>query len=72
MPLSRAERLRFQTDLAALGYDTGEPDGLLGRKTRAALRQYQATHGMIADAYPTQAMLTLLDDDAAKAAAKID
>ena len=36
-PLSRSERMRFQTDLAALGYDTGPPDGLLGRKTRTAL-----------------------------------
>ncbi|MEO8894669.1 MAG: lytic murein transglycosylase [Rhizomicrobium sp.] len=71
-PLSRAERLRFQTDLAALGYDAGELDGLLGRKTRAALRQYQVAHGLIADAYPTQVMLTLLDVDATKATTKID
>jgi membrane-bound lytic murein transglycosylase B len=71
-PLSRAERLRFQTDLAALGYDTGELDGLLGRKTRAALRDYQASRGLIADAYPTQAMLSLLDTDATKATSKID
>ena len=28
--LSRADRLRFQTDLAALGYDAGELDGLAG------------------------------------------
>jgi membrane-bound lytic murein transglycosylase B len=69
-PLSRAERMRFQADLTALGYDTGEADGLLGRKTRAALRQYQITHGMVADAYPTQAMLTALDADAAKAPGK--
>ena len=66
--LSRADRLRFQTDLAALGYDAGEPDGLLGRKARAALRQYQAAHGLVADAYPTMAMLSLLDTDASKAA----
>lgn len=71
-PLSRAERLRFQTDLAALGYDAGELDGLLGRKTRAALRQYQSSRGLIADAYPTQAMLTLLDGDATKATTKVD
>jgi membrane-bound lytic murein transglycosylase B len=71
-PLSRAERLRFQTDLAALGYDTGDLDGLLGRKTRAALRQYQITRGLIADAYPTQAILTLLDSEATKATTKID
>jgi membrane-bound lytic murein transglycosylase B len=71
-PLSRADRLRFQTDLAALGYDSGQLDGLLGRKTRTALRQYQVAHGLIADAYPTQAMLSLLDTDASKAAARTD
>jgi membrane-bound lytic murein transglycosylase B len=71
-PLSRADRLRFQSDLAALGYDAGEPDGLLGRKTRIALRQYQVSHDLLADAYPTQAMLVLLDTDASKAAPKTD
>lgn len=66
-PLSRADRLRFQTDLAALGYDAGQLDGLLGRKTRIALRQYQLAHGFVADAYPTAEMLALLDNDASKA-----
>ncbi|HUO03057.1 MAG TPA: peptidoglycan-binding protein, partial [Rhizomicrobium sp.] len=65
-PLSRADRLRFQTDLAALGYDSGQLDGLLGRKTRIALRQYQVAHGLPADAYPTADMLALLDNDASK------
>ncbi len=71
-PLSRADRLRFQTDLAALGYDAGDLDGLLGRKTRIALRQYQESHGLIADAYPTTTMLALLDNDASKAAPKTE
>jgi len=66
-PLSRADRLRFQTDLAALGYDSGQLDGLLGRKTRVALRQYQLAHSLPADAYPTASMLALLDSDASKA-----
>ena len=65
-PLSRADRLRFQTDLAALGFDTGQLDGLLGRRTRVALRQYQVAHGLPADAYPTADMLALLDNDASK------
>jgi peptidoglycan lytic transglycosylase B len=66
--LSRADRLRFQTDLAALGFDTGQLDGLLGRRTRIALRQYQVAHGLAADAYPTADMLALLDNDAGKVA----
>ncbi len=65
-PLARADRLRFQTDLAALGFDTGQLDGLLGRRTRIALRQYQVAHGLPADAYPTADMLALLDNDASK------
>ena len=71
-PLSRADRLRFQTDLAALGYDAGDLDGLLGRKTRIALRQYQVSRGLIADAYPTLAVLALLDNDASKAVSRTD
>jgi membrane-bound lytic murein transglycosylase B len=67
-PLSRADRLRFQTDLAALGFDSGQLDGLLGRRTRIALRQYQVAHGLAADAYPTADMLALLDNDANKVA----
>jgi membrane-bound lytic murein transglycosylase B len=66
--LSRADRLRFQTDLAALGYDSGQLDGLLGRRTRIALRQYQMAHGLAADAYPTADMLALLDNDTSKVA----
>ena len=65
-PLSRDDRLRFQTDLTALGYDSGQLDGLLGRKTRIALRQYQLAHGLPADAYPTWEMLARLDSDASK------
>ncbi|HWX88907.1 MAG TPA: lytic murein transglycosylase, partial [Rhizomicrobium sp.] len=36
--LSRSERFQFQTDLQKLGFDAGTPDGVLGRKSRAALR----------------------------------
>jgi membrane-bound lytic murein transglycosylase B len=71
-PLSRADRLRFQTDLAALGYDSGQFDGLLGRKTRIALRQYQLAHGLPADAYPTASMLAQLDNDAGKQASPVE
>jgi membrane-bound lytic murein transglycosylase B len=66
-PLSRTERIQFQTDLAKLGFDPGTPDGVLGRRTRAALRQYQRAHGLAADGFPTAALLTLLDQAAAQA-----
>ena len=66
-PLSRTERIQFQTDLARLGFDPGTPDGVLGRRTRAALRQYQKAHGLAVDGFPTAALLTLLDQAAAQA-----
>lgn len=65
-PLSRDERLRFQTELGKLGFDTGTPDGVLGRKSRAALRQYQKSKGVAADGFATADMLAMLDRDAAR------
>jgi len=62
--LSRAERTQFQNDLKALGYDPGDTDGLLGRKTRNALRLYQKSKGFAADGFPTVALLTALNSDA--------
>ena len=60
-PLSRDERVRFQSELEALGYDLGEPDGVLGRRSRAALRQYQKARGFAADGFATAALLGRLD-----------
>ncbi len=65
-PLSRDERLRFQTELSKLGFDTGTPDGVLGRKSRAALRQYQKSKGVAADGFATADMLAMLDRDVAR------
>jgi membrane-bound lytic murein transglycosylase B len=62
-PLSRDERLRFQNVLNRQGFDAGTPDGVLGRKTRSALRQYQKSHGIAADGFVTAAMLERLDKD---------
>ena len=62
--LSLAERSQFQTDLKNLGYDPGDTDGVLGRKTRAALKQYQKSKNLPADGFPTVALLASLDSDA--------
>ena len=61
--LSRAERVRFQTELEALGFDLGDPDGVLGRRSRAALRQYQKARGLAADGFATAALLDKLDSE---------
>jgi membrane-bound lytic murein transglycosylase B len=59
--LSRNERISFQADLNKAGFDCGTPDGVLGRKTRSALRQYQKSHGLAADGFPTAALLDGLE-----------
>jgi len=64
--LSRAERIAFQTDLQKLGFDPGTADGVLGRRSRAALRQYQKFKSLAADGFPTASLLTMLEADAAR------
>jgi membrane-bound lytic murein transglycosylase B len=59
--LSRDERIRFQTALNAAGFDCGSPDGVLGRKTRQALRGYQKARGVAADGFATASLLAMLD-----------
>jgi membrane-bound lytic murein transglycosylase B len=68
--LSQGERSQFQTDLKTLGYDPGDTDGVLGRKTRAALKLYQKSKNLPADGFPTAALLVALDKDAGSASAK--
>lgn len=63
-PLTRDERIAFQTSLQKLGYDIGTVDGILGRKARAALRDYQKTRGLAADGFPTETLLTRIATDA--------
>ena len=63
-PLSRDERLALQTALAALGYDIGKIDGLIGSKARAALRAWQKKHNLPADGFATQDLLTRIAMDA--------
>ena len=64
--LTRDERIRFQEELTALGFDTGGHDGVLGRRTRTALRAWQKASGHAADGFPTAALLALLDEAVAK------
>lgn len=45
-PLSREQRRELQRLLIARGYDVGEPDGAVGAKTRAAIKEIEARLGM--------------------------
>jgi peptidoglycan lytic transglycosylase B len=42
------------------GFDTGEPNGRLGAKSRAAVRDYQASIGMVPDGFATATILARL------------
>ena len=44
--LSRAERLEVQSRLIERGYDVGSADGMIGSKTRAAIREFQRANAM--------------------------
>ncbi len=60
-----AEQMRaLQQGLAERGHDVGEPDGILGAKTRAAVRAEQLRLGLPADAWPTPALLDALQANA--------
>jgi membrane-bound lytic murein transglycosylase B len=58
--LSRGERLELQQLLARRGYDVGEPDGHLGAKTRAAIRDFQAKIGQVPDGFASAIILDQL------------
>ncbi|MBI3274384.1 MAG: lytic murein transglycosylase, partial [Methylocystis sp.] len=44
--LSRAERRELQALLARRGYDVGEPDGVIGAKTKEAIADFQGRAGL--------------------------
>ena len=54
----------MQRQLSVLGFGAGEPDGMIGRQTRAAVRDYQQATGHIADAYPTAELARAVARDA--------
>ena len=56
--LSRTQVAELQELLNSRGFDSGEPDGRVGSRTRAAVRAFQSEYGMIPDGH---ASLELLD-----------
>lgn len=59
-PLTRNTVVDMQTRLAKLGFYTDEADGLLGPKTRSAVRLFQKQAGLPADGHPTPDMVARL------------
>lgn len=62
--LTRAEREALQTMLQRVGFDGGSVDGIIGTQTRAAVRAYQKSRGLVEDGYPDAALLDRLRRDA--------
>jgi lytic murein transglycosylase len=54
------ENRELQTLLQKHGYDVGRIDGVLGLKSRTAVREVQLKFGMPADSWPTQELLQRL------------
>jgi peptidoglycan lytic transglycosylase B len=58
--LTLDERYEMQQLLARRGFDAGEPDGLLGPRTRLAIRNFQASIGEIPDGFASSGLLDRL------------
>jgi lytic murein transglycosylase len=58
--MSAAQVKEMQRLLMRLGYDVGKVDGIVGAKTRAAVKAMQIKYGMAADSYPTAELLSRL------------
>ncbi|MHA1189436.1 MAG: lytic murein transglycosylase, partial [Alphaproteobacteria bacterium] len=59
-PLSLRQTKQLQEILAGRGYDVGKIDGVIGARTRAAVKDAQMKLGMPADSYPTPTLLARL------------
>lgn len=55
---------QLQMDLASLGFDVGEPDGVAGPATRRALSQFQASRERIADGHLDAEILAAVREEA--------
>jgi peptidoglycan lytic transglycosylase B len=58
--LTLDERYELQQLLGSHGFDNGNPDGRLGPRTRIAIRNYQASVGLIPDGFASSAVLDRL------------
>ena len=63
LPMSRDQRIELQEILTSLGFDVGGVDGIMGAKTRDAVRGFQKARGLPADGHPSLALLTRIRSD---------
>ncbi len=60
LPLNQAQSKELQQLLSEQGHKVGEIDGKVGSKTIKAIKAYQSRKGLIADGYPSSALLNRL------------
>ena len=58
--LTLDERYEMQQLLATRGFDIGNPDGRFGPRTRIAIRNYQASVGLVPDGFASSSVLDRL------------
>ncbi len=58
--LKASEVTEIQRRLNTLGFDSGEPDGVVGSRTRRAIKEFQLRRGLPADGFPDRTLLSLL------------
>ena len=58
--LNKEDRKQLQSMLLRKGYDIGTPDGVIGPKTRAAVRDFQARAGLLPDGHVSGNLLRVL------------
>lgn len=58
--LSRTQRIELQERLAALGYDAGHADGIIGPRTLDAVKSFQKSRGLPPDGYAGARLLRTL------------
>jgi len=61
--MSVAQGVELQIRLARLGYDPGEADGVMGARTRAAIRAYQIDRGLPGDGFASIDLLERLREE---------
>lgn len=62
--LTRQQVVDLQRQLAALGFEPGEADGVIGARTRTALKAFQRSVGLPQDGYPSPEVLARVQAEA--------
>lgn len=61
-PMPRSRLKAIQSHLNQAGYAAGKVDGIFGKQSQNALRQWQKDHGLPADGYPSEAIWWKLNE----------